>query len=403
MRLGLILYGSLDTLSGGYLYDRMLVNHLRAAGDEVDIISLPPGLPGRAGWRNYAQHLAYNFLPGLIQQLRVTNCELLLQDELNHPSLFLLNHFLRGRYPTPPRVSIVHHLRCCEQRPAWQNFFYRQIEKIYLDSVDGFICNSHTTLAAVQRLAQQTFVYRLSSFVPRPYLVAQPGGNQFGPGLDADQIRERAMRPGPLKLLFVGNLIPRKGLDTLLEALARIPEGWELNVVGSLTADARYAAKIRQRISQGFAPHVKLYVRPATERSVEGRKGNSCPIQLLGSIDAVRMTHYFSESHVLVVPSTYEGFGIVYLEGMGFGLPAIATTAGAASEIITHAQTGFLVEPNNAAALAHPIQMLIHDRGLLARLSLAARERFLIQPTWEQNMATARGFLQKIVSQRAGG
>ena len=53
MRLGLLIYGSLDTLSGGYLYDRKLVEHLRRAGDSVEIISIP--------WRSYPAHLADNF------------------------------------------------------------------------------------------------------------------------------------------------------------------------------------------------------------------------------------------------------------------------------------------------------------------------------------------------------
>lgn len=53
MKLGFIIYGSLDTLSGGYLYDRKLVEYLRDQGDTVEIISLP--------WRNYAAHLTDNF------------------------------------------------------------------------------------------------------------------------------------------------------------------------------------------------------------------------------------------------------------------------------------------------------------------------------------------------------
>ena len=61
------------------------------------------------------------------------------------------------------------------------------------------------------------------------------------------------------------------------------------------------------------------------------------------------------QHHLLAVPSSYEGFGIVYLEGMHFGLPAIAGTDGAAKEIITHGQNGFLVRPGNPQALAHHI------------------------------------------------
>ncbi len=52
MRLGLVIYGNLETISGGYLYDRKLVEHLERQGDQVEIISLP--------WRNYARHLGDN-------------------------------------------------------------------------------------------------------------------------------------------------------------------------------------------------------------------------------------------------------------------------------------------------------------------------------------------------------
>src|SRR5512138_2197635 len=135
MHIGLIIYGSLDTLSGGYLYDRKLVEFLRSQGDRVDIISLP--------WRNYTAHLMDNFrfrLPGKL--------DILIEDELNHPSLILAN---RGRHPYPV-ISLVHHLRCSELRPKWQNSLYCLVEKKYLQSVDGFIFNSKTTESVVNGL-----------------------------------------------------------------------------------------------------------------------------------------------------------------------------------------------------------------------------------------------------------
>ena len=78
MKIGLIIYGSIDTLSGGYMYDRMMVEYLRAQGDTVEIISLP--------WRNYAAHLTDNFSFKLLP-----NLDILIQDELNHPSLIGAN------------------------------------------------------------------------------------------------------------------------------------------------------------------------------------------------------------------------------------------------------------------------------------------------------------------------
>ena len=93
MKIGLIIYGRLDTLSGGYLYDRKLVEHLEAAGDEVEIVSLP--------WEGYGRSLLHNFWFALAEQLRLADFDLLLQDELNHPSLFWLNRRLRGRDALP--------------------------------------------------------------------------------------------------------------------------------------------------------------------------------------------------------------------------------------------------------------------------------------------------------------
>lgn len=353
MRLALVLYGSLDTVSGGYLYDRTLVKHLRAQGDEVDLISLP--------WRNYAAHLTDNFSRTLQQRLTDPGYDLILQDELNHPSLFLANRFVGAHRDAPLRVAIVHHLRSSEQRPAWQNIFYRWIEKKYLDSVAGFVFNSRTTQTVVEKLIGKQL----------PNVIASPGGNRLCTApLDPEPIRQRATRPGPLKLLFVGNLIPRKGLDTVLAALAQIESGWELNVIGSLQTDPVYAAQIQKRISP--------------------------PIHLLGALDDSQLAHSYANSDLLVVPSTYEGFGIVYLEGMAFGLPAIATTAGAASEIIANGTNGFLIEPGDATTLAQHLRQLIGDRDRLLQLSLAARDRFLSHPTWEQSATTIRDFLLRL-------
>ena len=93
------------------------------------------------------------------------------------------------------------------------------------------------------------------------------------------------------------------------------------------------------------------------------------------------------------MPSSYEGYGIAYLEGMGFGLPAIATCRGAAGEIITPGIDGFLVEPGDVQALSRCLQELVNDRERLLRLSLAARRRYASQPTWEQTACQVRSFL----------
>jgi glycosyltransferase involved in cell wall biosynthesis len=353
MRIGLMIYGGLDTLSGGYLYDRKLVDYLRAYGDQVTVFSLP--------YRNYADHLSDNFSRALLRRLRDARLDFLLQDELSHPSLFGLNRALRPSYPV---ISIVHHLRSSEQRLPGQNILYRLVEWLYLTSVRGFVFNSQTTRGVVERLTG----------APRPSVVAVPGRDQLGAALAVDRIKARAHREGSLKVLFVGNIIPRKGLHVLLAALARLdPARWRLTVIGA-EVDRAYAARIHRRID---------------------RANLTANVLMVGPLAGSALLDQYANAQVLAVPSSYEGYGIVYPEGMGFGLPAIATTRGAPREIITQNVDGFLVRPGDSVALAGCIQSLIADRALLAHMSLAARARYDRHPTWEDSTRAIRRFLQR--------
>jgi glycosyltransferase involved in cell wall biosynthesis len=348
MKIGLVIYGSLDTLSGGYLYDRKLVDFLRVQGDSVKITSLP--------WRNYAAHLMDNLTFRLPK-----NLDLLIQDELNHPSLIFAN---QGRHPYPI-VSLVHHLRCSELRPKWQNTFYRWVEKQYLHSVDGFIFNSRTTEQVVNNLLGKR----------KPSVIGYPPTDRFGPPLSEAKILERAKRPN-FKILFLGNVIYRKGLHTLLQAVSAEPCMFQVDVVGSLDSEPLYAKLIQEIIA---------------------RHNLSSCVFLHGALDKEPLIEKLEQAHVLVVPSSYEGFGIAYLEGMRFGLPAIGTTAGAAAEVIEHGKTGYLVPPNDSDALAKHLRLLAEDRGLLTRLSFNARARYLRQPSWNETAESIRAFLASFI------
>lgn len=352
MRIGLIIYGSLDTLSGGYLYDRKLVEYLRAQGDTVEIISLP--------WRNYAAHLTDNFRFRLQVHL-----DILIQDELNHPSLILAN---RGKHQYPI-VSLVHHLRCSELRPKWQNAFYRVIEKKYLQSVDGFIFNSRTTENVVYQLIANN----------KPSIVAYPPTDRFGEPISEEEVIGRA-HSNEFRILFLGNVIGRKGLHVLLKAVASLKPPVMIDVVGSLASESLYAKRMQKFIKDSNL---------------------SSFIVLHGSLDKEPLAEKLRQAHVLVVPSSYEGFGIVYLEGMCFGLPATGTTAGAAGEIISDGVDGFLIEPGDANLLATRLKTLNEKRDVLIQMSLAARRRYLRQPKWEESASQIREFLSKRIAEFA--
>jgi glycosyltransferase involved in cell wall biosynthesis len=358
VRIGLIIYGSLDTLTGGYLYDRLLVEHLRRQGDHVDIVSLP--------WRTYGRHLRDNLSPRLYKRLRRAPWDALLQDELNHPSVFWLNQRLRRsvRYPI---VAIVHLLRSSEPRPAWLNRLYRWVERRYLKGLDGFVFNSQTTRAAVEQLVG----------LHRPSVVAYPGRDHLPPTLTLQQVEARTQQTGPLRLLFVGNLTPVKGLHMLLQALRSVPpDGWCLSVVGSLAMDPDYVHGIRRQIeAAGWHDRVRL----------------------LGARPNAEVAGYLIQHQVLAVPSLYEAFGMAYLEAMGFGLPVIASSAGGAHELIAEGEHGFLVSPGDAGSLARHIRALHHDRGRLRRMSLAAYHRAQLHPTWTDCAGQVRDLLQRLV------
>ncbi len=130
---------------------------------------------------------------------------------------------------------------------------------------------------------------------------------------------------------------PKKGLQVLLSAMGLLKAqasspGCQLLIVGDGPARPMLEAMSRRL---DIAPWV---VFAGTRRDVP---------RLLPLLDA------------FVLPSLYEGFGIALLEAMAAGRPVVATTVGGIPEFVTHGETGILVEPGNAAALAHAIQTML--------------------------------------------
>lgn len=359
MRVGLIIYGDLQTLTGGYIYDRRLVDYLREQGDKVEVISL--------AWRNYGRHLTDNLSRTLLRRLREAEFDVLIQDELNHPSLFLLNMRLKRRVYCPI-VTLVHLLRSSESHTALLKRVYEAVERKYFKTVAGAIFNCKTTREAVSQLIGRDI----------PGVVAYPGRDHLHHEISLEEVAERVRRPGPLRIIFLANVVPGKGLDTLVEALSKmIPGSWRLMVVGSLTMDSSYSNSIRNQIA---------------------RAGLSDYVDMVGAVPNNETPGYLVKNHVLVVPSRYEALGIVYLEAMGCGLPVIATAAGGAHEIVSHGEVGFLTPPGDAGMLAQYLRQINQERGQLLEMSLTAYKRVSTHPTWDQSFGRIRDFLQSLVT-----
>jgi glycosyltransferase involved in cell wall biosynthesis len=358
----LMVDGALDQVSGGYVYDRQVVDYLRAQGDDVEDVSLPTG--------SYLSRFRANLDPSLLKRLTEAGADVVVQDELSHPGLIALNRNFRRRSRTPI-VTIVHHLRSSEPAPWPLPGVYASIERAYLRSVDGFVFNSRATRRVVERLVGDA----------APAVVAPPAGDRFQPLPTDEEVLNRARQAGPLRLLFVGNMIRRKGLLSLLDALVSVDASLaRLTVVGDAGFEPGYADAVRRRMA---------------------RDGLAERVEWLGPLYDGRLAASMAASHVLVVPSTYEGFGIVYLEGMGFGLPAIGGAAGGAAEIIRDGENGFLIPPGDSMALAGRLRRLAGDRSLLAAMSMAAISTFRSHATWAQTGQTVRQFLADLTARGA--
>lgn len=363
MRVGLVVRGRIDAQTGGYLYDRFLRDALRARGHRVDLISLPPN--------PYPRSLLDNFSGATTARLAACRRDLLLQDGLCHPSLIRANRRIRARRQSTI-VAVVHQMLCRQPRHRLLNCAYGWIERCYFRTADALLLTSRFTRDAARRLSAGSV----------PMAVVPPAGDRLGRGPSRQAILERSHRPGPLELLFVGNLTPIKGLDRLLESLSRLPRTmWRLAVAGSLTADRKHTRAVRDFISD---------------------RRMAAQVRLLDAVDGDRLRALLTSAQVFVMPFAHESFGIAALEAMAFGLPVIGSADGGVREFVRHARNGFLVAAGDDAAVGRHLEMLHADRARLAAMGLAAGQTFLASPSWAQSMQRACEFLEGVAGARPG-
>ena len=149
---------------------------------------------------------------------------------------------------------------------------------------------------------------------------------------------------GPVSILCVAHLYPRKDVATLLGAMARLAGGAVLRVVGT-------------------GPALAGLQRRAREIGLNGR------VEFLGHLPFDRLAAEYRRADLFCLPSRQEGFGIVFLEAMAAGLPVVAVRAAAVPEIVADGTSGILVPPGDPAALADALERLIADPAQRRRFS----------------------------------
>jgi len=306
-----------------------------------------------------------------------------IQDELVHPSQCLANQWYqrkRKRSGGPPLIALVHHLRVSEAHPEPLMPLYRRVERAFLASADGFIYNTPATKDNVQRLYPNQ----------KPSVIALPAGN-FPRKAPSDSLNWNA---GPLRLLFVGNVIPRKGLHTLLQALINLEAS-----AGRVVAASHESTGISD--TSGRNPVGRLFVAgntaldPAYVQRCRAMAERLPPgmVQFLGTVPDAVLLQLFEQSQILAVPSWHEGFGIVYLEAMGQGLVPIASADGGASVLVDDGVNGVLVAPEKPEQISRILLELGADRQRLERMRRAALEKAAVFPDWETSMGAAYNFI----------
>ena len=182
---------------------------------------------------------------------------------------------------------------------------------------------------------------------------------------------EWRVKPEELVLGFVGQLDERKGIRVLLAAFQRIKREWPQT----------------RLVFVGQGPLRELIV----DESEKQHWGEA--VLIPGFLDDI--AGVMQALDILLLPSYWEGFGIVLIEAMAAGKPAISTDTSSMPEIIVDGQTGFVVPPGDVEALADRVIQLLHNATLREKFGRAARQRVLEKFTQQRMIAELENFFQR--------
>jgi len=184
-------------------------------------------------------------------------------------------------------------------------------------------------------------------------------------GVDTRRFSPDPATPRAGTILFVGRLLPHKGVDVLLRA---VPPGSPVELVGP-APDARCLADLH-RLAEGKC--VRFRHDCDDDALIEAYRRAACVV-----LPSVYRTMYGTETRVP------ELLGQALLEGMACATPAVATTVGGLPEVVEEGVTGFLVPPNDAAALGERLERLVARPSEAAAMGERARGRVLNRFTWD--------------------
>jgi glycosyltransferase involved in cell wall biosynthesis len=332
--LELVVPGRLDTPTGGYVYDRRIVDGLRGLGWRVNVRNLADGFP----WPTDAA-----LVEAASTLASIPDGATVLVDGLAGGVMPAIMEREAARLRL---VSLVHHPLADETG-------------ISSEDASAFEVSERRTLACVRRVVvtSQPTAQRVSQLLgvpPDRVAVVEPGVDR-GP-------LSTGSRSATPELLCVASISPRKGYGTLVRALEMISDRpWHLTIIGSLD---RHLPSVEQ-LREG------LRAAALTQR-----------VSLVGEADAPTISAYYQRSDLFVLATEYEGYGMVVAEALAHGLPIISTPVGAIPDLVG-GEAGVIVPVGDASGLADAMAKALDDPGFCRRLAAgAARIRDRLQ-SWE--------------------
>jgi len=337
----LIVPAPFDLVSGGYGYDRRIVAELRAAGHMVDVIELTGSFPFADGIACEAARTALANLPPDSKPVI---------DGLALPAFQGVQDTIAER----GSVGLIHH-------PVSMETGLTEAQTSALAIVEHQLFSRLTRLIVTSDTTAETLIARFHTPPDRISVVV--------PGTD-DAPRSPELN-GPVaepvvEIVSIGTLIPRKGYDVLLRALARLPElNWHLTIVGSPDRDPACARGL---------------IALAGDLNIGGH------VRFAGELVGEALETVWRAADVFALTTNYEGYGMAIAEALKHGLPVVVTAGGAAGALITP-QSGVSCRVGDHDQVAGALRNLIVDRDQRRRMAEQAWRVGQTLPSWRDQAA----------------